>query len=81
MPKLLKYVSVNVGVSVDENLNKIEKKIIGLVLKDPTLIAEKISDHIEKSKRTAERYLKALQEKGYIERIGSDKKGNWKVIK
>ena len=77
MPKLLKYV----GVSVDENLNEIERKIIGLVLNDPTLTAEKISGHIEKSKRTAERYLKALQEKGYIERIGTDKKGNWKVIK
>ena len=58
-------VGVNVGVSVDENLNEIERKIIGLVLNDPTLTAEKISGHIEKSKRTAERYLKALQEKGY----------------
>ena len=25
--------------------------------------------------------LKLLQEKGYIERSGSDKTGNWKVIK
>ena len=74
-------VGVNVGVNVDENLNEIERKIIGLVLNDPTLTAEKISGHIEKSKRTVERYLKALQEKGYIERIGTDKKGNWKVIK
>lgn len=74
-------VGVNVGVNVDENLNEIERKIIALVLNDPTLTAEKISGHIEKSKRTAERYLKALQEKGYIERIGTDKKGNWKVIK
>ena len=81
MPKLLKYVGVNVGVNVDENLNDIERKIIGLALNDPTLTAEKISGHIEKSKRTAERYLKALQEKRYIERIGTDKKGNWKVIK
>ena len=29
---------------------------------------------IGKSKRTAERYLKALQEKGIILRTGSDKK-------
>lgn len=77
MPKLLKYV----GVSVDENLNVIERKTIGLVLNDSTLTAEKISGHIEKSKRIAERYLKALQEKRYIKRIGTDKKGNWKVIK
>ena len=74
-------VGVNVGVSVDVNLNENERKIIDLVLNDPTLTAEKISGHIEKSKRTVERYLKALQEKGYIERIGTDKKGNWKVIK
>ena len=67
--------------NVDVNLNEIERKIIGLVLNDLTLTAEKISGHIEKLKRTAERYLKALQEKGYIERIGTDKKGNWKVIK
>ena len=77
MPKLLKYF----GVSVDENLNEIRRKIIVLVLNDPTLTAEKISGHIEKSKRSAERYLKSLQEKRYIERIGTDKKGNWKVIK
>ncbi|MDD7572320.1 MAG: hypothetical protein PUK06_04435 [bacterium] len=57
MPKLLKYF----GVSVDENLNEIRRKIIVLVLNDPTLTAEKISGHIEKSERTAERYLKALQ--------------------
>ena len=69
-------VGVNVGVSVDVNLNENERKIIDLVLNDPTLTAEKISGHIEKSKRTVERYLKALQEKGYIERIGTDKKGN-----
>ena len=68
-------VGVNVGVSVDENLNEIERKIIGLVLNDPTLTTEKISCHIEKSKHTEERYLKSLQEKGYIERIGTDKKG------
>lgn len=74
-------VDVNVGVNVDVNLIEIERKIIDLVINDPSLTAQKISAHIEKSKRTAERYLKALQEKGFIERIGTDKKGNWKVIK
>ena len=62
-------------------LMKLREKLLVWFLNDPTLTAEKISCHIEKSKRTAERYLKALQEKRYIERIGTDKKGNWKVIK
>ena len=57
MPKFFK----NVGANVDENLNEIERKIISLVLNDPTLTAENIS--------------------GHIERIGTDKKENWKVIK
>ena len=74
-------VGVNVGVNVDVNLNKNERQIIELILNDPTLTAEKISIEINKTKRTAERYLKSLQEKGYIERNGSDKNGYWKVLK
>ena len=54
---------MNVGENVDVNLNNIERTIIELVLKDPTLTAEKISIEIGKTKRTAERYLKSLQDK------------------
>lgn len=73
--------SINVGVNVAVNLNKNERQIIELILNDPTLTAEKLSIEINKTKRTAERYLKSLQEKGYIERNGSDKNGYWKVLK
>lgn len=52
-----------------------ERKIIELILKDPTLTAEKISIKINKTKRTAERYLKLLQEKGYTKSNVSDKNG------
>lgn len=58
-----------------------ERKIIELILNDPTLTAEKLSIEINKAKRTAEMYLKSLQEKGYIERNGSNKNGYWKIIK
>ena len=74
-------VGANVGQNVDVNINDTERKIIEMLINDPTLTAEKISMKIEKSKRTAERYLKALQEKGIILRTGSDKKGYWKIIK
>ena len=72
-------VGVNVGVNVD--LNKIEKLILEEILKDPTLNAFKLSFLINKSKRTAERYLKSLKERGYIVREGADKKGFWRVLK
>ena len=50
-------------------------------MNNPQISAFNISLIIGKSKRTAERYIKSLQEKGYIIRDGSNKKGNWKVIK
>ena len=72
-------VSVNVGVNVA--INNIEKKILEELVKNPQLTAANLSLIINKSKRTAERYLKSLQENGYIERKGSDKAGYWKVLK
>ena len=70
-----------VGENVVVNLNNLERTIIELILKEPTLTSKKISIKIEKIKRTAERYLKALQDKGYLKRDGSDKKWYWKIIK
>ncbi len=58
-----------------------ERKILELILNDPTLTAEKISIKINKAKRSAERYFKSLQEKGYIERNDSNKNSYWKIIK
>jgi len=74
---------INVGVNVDVNVgvNDVEKVILEELVKNPQLTANDLSIIISKSKRTAERYLKLLQEKGYIERSGSDKTGNWKVVK
>ena len=71
--------TINVGVNV--GVNDVEKVILEELVRNPQLTANDLSIIISKSKRTAERYLKLLQEKGYIERSGSDKTGNWKVIK
>ena len=63
------------GENVDVNLNNFDRTIIELILKEPTLTSEKISIKIEKTKRTSERYLKALQDIGYLKRDESDKSG------
>ncbi len=70
---------IDVGVNV--GVNDKEKLILDMLLNDPTLTAGKISSIVKKSKRTIERYFKTLQEKGYLERSGSDKTGVWKIIK
>ncbi len=72
---------INVSLETDLKLNKIEQKITLLLLKEPTLTTDKIATLLHKTKRTAERYLKGLKEKGYIKREGTDKKGNWVVLK
>jgi predicted transcriptional regulator len=72
--KVVNYV-INVGV------NDVEKVILEELVKNSQLTANDFSIIISKSKRTAERYLKHLQEKGYLERSASDKTGNWEVIK
>ena len=61
---------INVGV------NDVEKVILEELVKNLQLTANDLYIIISKSKRTAERYLKHLQEKGYIERSASDKTGN-----
>lgn len=57
--KVLSKINVDVNVGV----NNAEKKIIEELLKNPILTADKLALIVKKSKRTIERYLKALQEK------------------
>ena len=72
-------VGINVGINVD--LDKMERFILDEIIKNPQITATELSIMIEKSKRTAERHIKALQVKGYIIREGSNKTGYWKVLK
>ena len=67
--------TINVGI------NDVEKLILEELSKNPQLTGAELSIVINKSKRTVERYVKTLQEKGYIERVGANKTGYWKVVK
>lgn len=71
----LKEYGKNVG------LNKTEKKVIELLIENPSYTSENLAAKTGVTKRTIERVFKALQEKQIIERIGSKRDGNWIVIK
>ena len=66
---------INVGLS------NTEKKVIELLLLNPNENALTLSNQIGIVKRTAERALKSLKDKGYIERQGSKRDGRWVVKK
>ena len=69
----------NVGLNV--GLNKTEKKVIELLIENPSTRSVELAEIIGVTKRTVERTLKSLQEKKMIERIGSKRYGNWIVVR
>lgn len=71
--------SKNVGLNV--GLNKTEKKVIEILIENPSVTFVELAETIEVTKRTIERTFKSLQEKKMIERIGSKRDGNWIVVR
>jgi len=78
-------VSENAGIyygeNVSVNLTKTETILLDLIQKDGKLTSVKLSELTGKDPRTIARGLKKLKENNFITRIGSDKSGEWKVVK
>ncbi len=72
-------VGLNVGMNV--GLNKTEKKVIKLLIEDPSATSSELAKQIGVTGRTIERTFNSLQEKKMLERIGSRRDGNWIVVK
>lgn len=70
-----KMTNENVG------LNKTEKKIVSLLIEDPSYTSDELAAKIGLTKRTIERAFVSLQNKKVIERIGSKRDGRWIVSK
>lgn len=72
-------VGINVGTNV--GLNSTEKKVLAQLLENSRSTASEMANTIGVAKRTIERTLKKLQDKGLVIRVGARKNGNWVVIK
>ncbi len=72
----------NVTVNVPQNVtvNKTEQAVYALLKDYPDFTREQLADKTAKTVRTIQRTLDSLRDKGLIERIGSDKNGQW-IIK
>ncbi len=69
------------SIDVVDNVVDNENTIVALLYKNNTYSASEIANVVGLNQRTIQRYLKHLQEKNRIERVGSAKGGDWVVKK
>ena len=63
------------------DLNKTQNDIIMLIKEDSGITQKELCEKMNLARTTITKNLKTLKNKNYIQRIGSDKSGYWKVIK
>lgn len=61
------------------NVNDIENKLLLILQQKPNATARELSLALEISTRKVARLIKMLKEAGRISRVGSDRKGYWKI--
>ena len=65
---------------VTERVTEKERELLGLLLEDPGYTMLQLAEKMKISRKTVAARLKRLKEKGIIERVGSDRKGYWKIL-
>ena len=56
-----------------------ERTLLSFLIEDPGYTVSQLSEKMEVSRKTVAQKMKKLKEKDIIERIGSDRKGYWKI--
>ena len=62
-----------------KSLNNLQKSIMKLIMDKPSITQEELARLLDVNKRTIIRNFKILIECNYIERVGANKNGYWKV--
>nr|WP_294697864.1 ATP-binding protein [uncultured Blautia sp.] len=73
-------VNDRVNDKVNDRVNEIEEKILKFIDNDPAITITQLSMELELSRKTIAAKLKNLKEKKMIERVGSSRKGYWKIL-
>lgn len=79
--KVTDNVTDNVTDRVTDFLDENALHVFALLQENPTYTAAVIGEKLSLSRKTISAKLKKLKELGYIERVGSDRKGYWKLLK
>lgn len=60
--------------------NVAEEKIISFLRDNPNITKPELAKLVGLGKTSIDNYISSLKKKGVLERVGSNKKGYWKVI-
>lgn len=71
----------NDGKNLSDDLSANEKRVLLELINNPSIPYDTLVVELGISKRTVSRVFVSLVEKGYIERVGTNKKGYWKIIR
>ena len=74
-------VGVNIGNMSEIQITDRQKEIINLIKVSPTITAKQISEALSVTLRTIERNLASLKAIGIVTRKGSDRSGEWIILK
>lgn len=74
-----KTVGINVGINVGIKLSDTHLRILDIMKNNPKTTLDNIAEIMELKRRTIERKVKDLRDCGAVERIGSNKDGEWIV--
>lgn len=71
---------VNDLVNDPVNLDEIERKILEIIKDNASITRKELSRLLDLSEATIKRKLSNLKQHNVIERVGSDKKGSWRIL-
>ncbi len=74
-------VTEKVTDKVTDILDETSLQILNLLVEDPAYTTTFLAENLSLSRKTISLRLKKLKEHGLIERVGSDRKGYWKLIR
>ena len=77
---VLTNVRINVQIKDFENLTENEKQILDIIVNNPQITQASIANQIKTTPKTVQRGIATLKKNRIIERVGSNKKGYWKII-
>lgn len=73
--------TVNDTVNVGVNLSATEQTVLDCIRDNNSISVAEIVNRTKKGRSTIMRAIKALKEKGFIQRVGSDKTGSWEILR